>query len=262
MSDSKHVENISDVVPPVDWFRDNIIVNGKTNPVSQRLICVTVTNDFTNTPLSISCGKFGLPLYAYWMPPIKNWMHWYKMQGFMEWLSILSPDQPVLYCDAADVVLVRGPDFILDRWTREFDCEAVLSGEVQCNPDKVIASAFPPSHIDAPYRYPCSGIWLAKAGMMREFLRTTDWYINDQRTFHQMYLEAIAKEYPLKVDTRAVMFQSMFDAHEHLNWHSNPLTNMRTLTTPAVIHYNGCKRRMHEVLEWIDKFQTIKQETK
>ena len=143
----------------------------------------------------------------------------------------------ILFTDCYDVMLIAPPRELLHKYM-EMQHPVVFSTESNCWPDEARAADYPPH--DTPFRFLNSGGYIARAGHLREMLKSLNVsaHDDDQRVFTNIYLE---KPGSIKLDHECQIFQSLLEPGDRLRWAPKPLRlqNVLTGTRPCVLHGNG-----------------------
>lgn len=169
-----------------------------------------------------------------------------KIWHMMDTVNDLVGYTHLMFIDCADVVLLAGPDEIMERWF-EFNHPWVYNAEQFIwTPESHKPEDYPTP--DVKYRYLNSGASIGEIGHMRHWLNTwgrpvrltgpgegdQDWVVN-------RYLES----YPdaIMLDTNCDLFQTMcgslVEPNPHCVMTPGQVHNIVTDTYPLIIHFNG-----------------------
>jgi hypothetical protein len=143
----------------------------------------------------------------------------------------------IIQADAFDVVWAKGPDEIVERF-KEFECEFVASGEMNCFPEVGMACDFP--QVDSPLKFLNSGFIVATPDAMLAMLRSMnveakgfDRVENGKRINpsdqYYVQLEYFKQPCHMKIDTEARLALNLCGVPD---W---------TIYDPCAYHFNGDK---------------------
>ena len=153
----------------------------------------------------------------------------------------------ILAADGYGTLPVVHADELLKRFA-EMDADLVISGERTCWPDVSLAPDLDRFHAasplpEAPYRYPCSGLFAGFAADLQCVLRAgTDSATKDDQFYLQrrMLDDGIAgDERRWRVDGEAYLFQSIARSEDDIERRGGHPFNHATQCHPAIVHANG-----------------------
>lgn len=152
-------------------------------------------------------------------------------------------DKIILFTDSYDVILLSGPDKIVQQFER-FDARVVFSAEGFCWPDEELASRYPAVHRGK--RYLNSGGFIGYAPELYNVV-TSSAVANDdddQLFYTRLYLnEELRNKFRIKLDHRSDIFQNLngaiADVELMFRGQEAYLQNTVYNTVPLVVHGNG-----------------------
>lgn len=178
-----------------------------------------------------------------------QWEGWSsKLTGFIDIVRTIDPAEGIthiMFIDAADVVLLDGPDEVMRRYFA-FDHPWVYNAE----PHIWSPGSFQPEDYPTPrciYRYLNAGASIGEVDhILKYFAKWTKdgppvSVKGDQDWFAARFIE----EYPdaIKLDHRCELFQcmcgSLIPPDPHCTVVPGKVYNNRTMTEPIIIHFNG-----------------------
>lgn len=196
------------------------------------------------------------PVILGWQQQWKGLMT--KPNLYFEWLrGHALPDEPIVICDAWDVVFAADPNEIHEK-VKDTPAEIIWNAEKNLFPDPTL----PFNETGTSYRYLNSGFavgyptaFIEMFGWMRletiGFDRTEDGNKiepNDQFYIQKAYLES---RIPMALDSRCEITQTLHGVEENeLDLSGARIRNIETGSEPIVIHLNGFKEK------WRDKILT------
>ncbi|PNF43292.1 Procollagen-lysine,2-oxoglutarate 5-dioxygenase 3 [Cryptotermes secundus] len=153
------------------------------------------------------------------------------------------PDKVILFTDSYDVILLSGPDKIVQQFER-FDARVVFSAEGFCWPDEGLASKYPA--VQRGKRYLNSGGFIGYAPELYNVVTSTAVANDDddQLFYTKVYLnEELRDKFRIKLDHRSDIFQNLngaiADVELMFRGQEAYLQNTVYSTAPLVIHGNG-----------------------
>lgn len=176
-----------------------------------------------------------------------------KPNLYFEWLRGHNlPDEPIVICDAWDIVFAADPNEIYAEFL-----DVAGHSEILWNAEK---TKFPPSELHFPetgtsYRYLNSGF---AVGYPMAFQRMFEWMKldtigfdrqdgdrkiepNDQLYFQKAYVES---RIPMALDAKAEICQTLHGVEEsELDFSGDRIRNVETGSYPICFHMNGHKER-------------------
>ncbi len=172
------------------------------------------------------------------------WCGWIsKIWHMMDTVNDLASYTHLMFLDCADVILLAGPDEVMERYFK-FNHPWVYNAE----PFIWSPGSFQPEDYPTPnvlYRYLNSGASIGEIGHMRHWLnkwgRPTSIPAGDQDWMVARFIESYPEA--IKLDTNCELFQcmcgSMAFAVPHCAVTQGQVYNRITGTSPKVIHFNG-----------------------
>lgn len=98
--------------------------------------------------------------------------HWinsiHKPQTILEALGEIETEY-TLYVDSRDAIVIDNPQFVVDCFERDFDCELVFGGDRLNWPPLSIFKKFEQSIARSEFAYLNGGIWIGKTSFCGEF---------------------------------------------------------------------------------------------
>lgn len=172
------------------------------------------------------------------------WHGWVSKQDhFIRVSHEIADATHLMFIDAADVVLLCGPDELMERWG-QFGHPWVYSAEPNIwSPDSFQPEDYPTP--DVKYRYLNSGASVGEVAHIRDcFDRWTDFDRKPpvcRRGDQDWMARHFILDWPdaIKLDTNCDLFQCMCGSDIHTSMTPGKVHNNITGTDPAVIHFNG-----------------------
>lgn len=220
------------------------------------MIVVTAANKAPSQPYYVfdafkeSLKRYGVePVILGWEQEWKGLMT--KPNLYFEWLrGHALPDEPIIICDAWDVIFAADPNEIHAKFR-----EVSHNAEIVWNAEK---TKFPPSELFFPetgtsYRYLNSGFAI---GYPLAFQQMFEWMRldtigfdtagengkrepNDQLYCQKAYVES---RIPMALDAKAEICQTLHGVEENeLDLSGDRIRNVETGSEPIVFHLNGRK---------------------
>ncbi len=203
-----------------------------------------------------SCARNNIPVSRYGKGV--NWPGWAegKIGELANHLATLDADV-VLVTDAYDTFVTPSIANVVEEF-KYFDTPIMISGEKNCYPNAELASVYPLWCSVCPYVNSGGFIGGRRAIMkaLRRIARTTP--DDDQEGWTRYYLDRYYEScaYPrtcsgksIIIDYDCCIFQTMASAENDVELRKGRFYNRKTLTYPAVIHFNG---RSGGIQAWYD----------
>jgi len=172
------------------------------------------------------------------------WCGWIsKLWHMMDTVADLAGYTHLMFIDCADVVVLAGPDEIMERYF-EFGHPWIYNSEPFIwTPDSFQPEDYPTPNVT--YRYLNAGASIGEIGHMHKWLdtwgRPSFTHIGDQNWLAARFIES----YPnaIKLDTNCELFQcmcgSLVEPNPHCIMRPGRVYNTVTGTWPLIIHFNG-----------------------
>ena len=187
-----------------------------------------------------------------------------KLEATLQFCESQPPNDIVLFTDAFDVMFLKTSEEILEDYIA-METDILFGAECGCWPHvtrdggRECLERYPAS--PTPYRYLNSGTWMARARAIVRVLtalknRSGEGFAksetNDQELVADMFLEG---GWGINLDYNSKIFMSMHSTHDpplavcepmkDIRVDSGKITNTRTGTSPAVLHFNGGGKQHH-----------------
>lgn len=169
-----------------------------------------------------------------------------KMKNAYKFLKESSFLSHILILDAYDIVVLGAMEEVISK-IRNIS-GITFNAEKACWPHSEWAKEYP--EVSSEWKYLNGGACFAQAEdfiKMYESRPILD-HENDQEVLGRLYLDK-RKEFDMHLDTQCDVFQSIaFEDKEDFDYKNNRLLNLKTKTTPVIIHGNG-KTDMSKIYE-------------
>lgn len=202
-----------------------------------------VTCDYSHPPtdcsfLEASCRRVGVELLRYGVGQV--WPSYTdRLRDVSDYLRG-RPEKYALFVDSADTYLLDGADVILGKF-KEHRVPFLFSAEKNCWPDPSLADHFPGN--GTPYRFLNAGAWMGEREWIvehtcRVWNRYQErWREDDTRCLVQGWIDGVLEG--ARIDHNCTIFQSMYGYTKNDLDETDYRTNLLTMTTPSIFHWNG-----------------------
>jgi hypothetical protein len=177
-----------------------------------------------------------------------------KLKYLEEYLATHKDFEWLIFCDALDTVTSCAPETLVEKFLFHFDDETVVvSAERNCFPFPELAAKYPSTK--SPYKYLNSGLYMGRRESVMANLALMDaatkYSVKDQGTWTDAYLRKLTVWYPIVLDNKCRLFQSLHGSLDDVGLdRAGNIVNKHTLTTPLVFHGNG-STPMDKILKWL-----------
>ncbi|MGN6416106.1 MAG: glycosyltransferase domain-containing protein [Pseudobacter sp.] len=140
-------------------------------------------------------------------------------------------------------IYTDGADTFCQHYVEPPKDHILYSVEKACYPREEIAAQYKP--VKTPWKYLNGGGYGGPLKLIIEFFERygLHQHVNDVNGQHEQmmaYLQAEKDGFPIKLDTKCRIFQTMaFADPSEFNVEDKKLKNLVTKTTPAILHFNG-----------------------
>jgi len=191
-------------------------------------------------------------------------VHWEwfitKLEILDKYLTNVKEDY-FCFTDSVDVLFLDNENNIFNLYNKHFLNKIVFNAEINCWPDKSLSNHF--KNKDSEYKYLNSGCYIGPTKLIHQVIkecikfskenyvggpRPKKWdyrgdsgsiFKDDQYLFQQMYLGLFKDN--MVIDYKCKLFQTLYNAENHVQYLETSVYNNHTNSTPLIIHGNGKK---------------------